>query len=533
MHFLPTLTVRRKVLLLLLIPAVLQLLSLGLLLQFYFDAREAQRAALHNRDVGILAEQTRASFMGTLSAARGYFLSGNPIFRSKYENAQDNFFTTLDRLERQRLARQQRETLESVKQRAFRVLDKQRKLIQAVDQAGVDAFLEQFRSLQPALSARSVERAFEHFIEQEDRIGEAQRESLRAENLKTLFALVAVAVTAVMAALFVAFAYHWSVGRRIALIGANVGHLARGETLNPPLPIKDELGTLDQALHSMAKVIAERTKENETFVYSVSHDLRSPLVNLQGFSEELAMLLNDARQILQRDSLQPSDHALLRRLIEKDSAESIRFLQSAVQRVATIIDALLRLSRAGRVAYQWQMVDLNPVVARVVSALRNSIEEKRISMRIENLPRVFGDPSALEQLFANLIENALKYSSPERDSYINIGIHWQTSTPDAYTIFVRDNGLGIPAQYLNKLFLAFHRFHGDIAPGEGIGLSLVHRIVERHGGRVEVESDEGKESVFFITLPSIPREILVAERDELLLDTVAKIDSTSAKELHL
>ena len=122
-----------------------------------------------------------------------------------------------------------------------------------------------------------------------------------------------------------------------------------------------------------------------------------------------------------------------------------------------------------------------------------------------DLPPAWGDPTAIEQVFANLIANALAYLDPHRAGRIEIGaLEDGTSAAGATTYYVKDNGLGIPEAHQAKLFTAFQRLHPTVAPGEGIGLALVKRIVERQGGKIWAESDAGQGSTFHVTLPAAP-----------------------------
>jgi PAS domain S-box-containing protein len=256
--------------------------------------------------------------------------------------------------------------------------------------------------------------------------------------------------------------------------------------------------------------LAEKNQENEMFVYSVSHDLRSPLVNLQGFSKELDLLRNDLRALLSQNELPAIVRERGLALLDDGMAESIHFIQTAVTRLSSIIDALLRLSRAGRVEYEWQQVQVQPIIQRIVEALQATIAERGATVRVRELPPVWGDPTAVEQVFANLIGNALKYLDPKRPGAIEVGCD---SGPDSSVVngrmplrrfYVKDNGLGIPDGARAKVFQAFQRVHPEVASGEGMGLAIVRRIVERHRGEVWVESTVGQGSIFFVTLPTGP-----------------------------
>jgi signal transduction histidine kinase len=254
--------------------------------------------------------------------------------------------------------------------------------------------------------------------------------------------------------------------------------------------------------------LAQQTRENEMLVHSVSHDLRSPLVNLQGFSHELGEACQGIRAILEESNLPPTAKVDGLALLEGNVGESIYFIQTAVMRLSNIIDAVLRLSRAGRVELQWQKVDVNEVAMRVVDSMRHTADQRGATIVVHDLPPVWGDPSAVESVFANLIGNALLYSDPSRPGAVEVGCKpgEESSLADNATVvrtyFVKDNGLGIPAEHQSKLFQAFQRLHPTAAEGEGIGLAILRRTVERHGGRMWVESTVGVGSTFYVDLPS-------------------------------
>jgi signal transduction histidine kinase len=193
--------------------------------------------------------------------------------------------------------------------------------------------------------------------------------------------------------------------------------------------------------------------------------------------------------------------------VDEDMATSTHFIREAVKRLSGIIDALLRLSRVGRLEYRWQRVDLDPIVARVVDAMGGTLAERGATVVVDDLPPVWGDPTALEQVFANLIGNAVLYLDPERPGLIEVGCTENEDGDGAArnrrfrTYHVKDNGIGIPSDAIDKVFQVFQRLHPKHADGEGLGLTIVQRIVERHDGEVWVESSEGEGSTFFLRLP--------------------------------
>jgi PAS domain S-box-containing protein len=264
--------------------------------------------------------------------------------------------------------------------------------------------------------------------------------------------------------------------------------------------VQERTAELGAANHDLA----QKNQENEMFVYSVSHDLRSPLVNLQGFGKELGMITEDLKSLLLAESVPEAVRKQAMALLEGDVQQSLHFIHTATTRLSNIIDALLRLSRVGRVEYQFRDVDLQCLVSQVAESLSAGLFDAGITIKASPLMTCVGDATALEQLFANLIGNAIKYRDPCRAGVIEIG-RMPAVTNGAHatvgTFYVRDNGLGIPEAHQEKIFQAFKRAHPTVAPGDGMGLAIVRRIVDRHGGSVWVESREGQGSTFFFTLP--------------------------------
>ncbi|HUP79353.1 MAG TPA: ATP-binding protein, partial [Pirellula sp.] len=249
--------------------------------------------------------------------------------------------------------------------------------------------------------------------------------------------------------------------------------------------------------------LTQKNQENEMFVYSVSHDLRSPLVNLEGFSKELKEAAREIKVLLMDDQIPLGIREKATDLLENDVNLSLRFIQISVLRLGNIIEALLRLSRIGSVEYQCQLIDLQFEVARLIESMSVVLFDSGASVHVHDLPPCYGDSTAVSQLFANLIMNAVNYRDPTRSCVIEIGfVDDDRDSKDRFrTYYVKDNGLGIPPAHQEKIFQAFKRAHPKVAEGEGIGLTIVRRTVERHSGSVRVESQVGQGSTFFVTLP--------------------------------
>lgn len=262
-----------------------------------------------------------------------------------------------------------------------------------------------------------------------------------------------------------------------------------------------ELSRRVDDLAELNRGLARKTEENEAFVYSVSHDVRAPLVNLLGFSNEVLVACEQLQDALKEPSVPETVRKRAAGIMDGSMAESVRYIQNAVTHLSGMIDSLLRLSRAGRVLYQLQRIDMGALVRRVIGSVQGTIGDANAEVIIGDLPPVMADPAAMEQLFGNLIANALRYRDPKRKCRIEIGT-MPPDEPGSAVYFVRDNGLGIPDSATLHLFRAFQRLHPEAGPGEGIGLATVHRIVERHQGKIRVESSLGAGTTFYVQLPA-------------------------------
>jgi signal transduction histidine kinase len=428
-----------------------------------------------------------------------------------------------------------------------------------MDQLLREGRLEEVRNPATALEGKKlVDRLLvevEAFRRSEQALDESRLENLEQQAVLLRRLLTIGMLVTVLASVGAMFILTRGLTQRIAVLRANARRFSRGEKLAPLVEGQDEIGELDVNFHEMAETIADaqrnertfkaalekqnaelvnanldldhKSRENEMFVYSVSHDLRSPLVNLQGFSKELGTARDGIRQMLEGEMDAETRRRALR-IIDRDITEPIHFIQTAVIRLSSIIDALLRLSRVGRVEYKGEAVDLKAIMKRIQDAMSGQIAAKGAELVVQPLPPTFGDPTALEQIFANLIGNAVNYLDPARRGRIEIGMVEKPAgeAEGMQLFFVKDNGLGIPEAYLPKVFTIFQRLHGNVAPGEGIGLALVRRMVERHGGRIWVESTEKVSSTFFVALPLLEKSPLkVAPKKESIKVSGPTLDS--------
>lgn len=247
--------------------------------------------------------------------------------------------------------------------------------------------------------------------------------------------------------------------------------------------------------------LAEANEEIQRFAYVVSHDLRAPLVNIVGFTAELEEAAGAARRLVAaidagtKTSVSDED----RRLLTEEFAESIGFVRASTARMDSLIRAILALSREGRRVLNPEPVALTPLVGDIVDSLRQQADAAGATIRVGALPEIETDRLAIEQILANLIDNAIKYLRPGVPGLVEVTA--ETAGPFV-RVTVADNGRGIAAADRERVFDLFRRAGAQDRPGEGIGLAHVRALARRMGGSIQLESEPGAGSRFTLNLPS-------------------------------
>jgi signal transduction histidine kinase len=336
---------------------------------------------------------------------------------------------------------------------------------------------------------------------------EFPRDVVLAPSQRFVFRSMAIAITV----LLFAAAAGWASTRGITTSLRDVTEAAEAvaesqQQVHVDSDRHDEIGRLADSFNTMAAKVEQgridlelrvelRTaelraanRELEAFSYSVSHDLRAPLRAIAGFV-----------QILEED------HA------EKFDTEARRALDRVkinARRMGQLIDDLLAFSQIGRSTMLRQSVDLT-AIAKAVAEEAIATSEKKIDLTVETLPPVYGEASLLNQVFVNLVSNAVKFTARVSAPAITIG---STTTNGETVYYVRDNGVGFDDRYAAKLFGVFQRLHRpDEFEGTGVGLAIVHRIISRHGGRVWAEGRMNAGATFYFTLPASPASAKASE----------------------
>ena len=299
----------------------------------------------------------------------------------------------------------------------------------------------------------------------------------------------------------------WYLGRRIARpIAALAGHSAavgRGEVVAPLASslaeanlVSGELAAASAIRQERERDLSEANEEIQRFAYIVSHDLRSPLVNIMGFTSELEALRQDIFDRLA--SLRPPEDRAKDDDLGRDVDEALGFIKASIGKMDRLINAILRLSREGRREFKPERVDMDSLAAGIKASITHQADAAGATIEIGKLPAVQSDRLALEQIFSNLVDNALKYLRRDVPGHVEFT---GRATAGGVVYAVRDNGRGIDERDKERVFDLFRRSGVQDRPGEGIGLAHVRALVRRLGGTITLTSELGRGSTFTVTLP--------------------------------
>ncbi len=430
------------------------------------------------------------------SAARGYLLTGAPRLLAEHQAATANILPDIDKLAR--LAGDNTTQLESAKELRGPVqarLDEFVKILDFAkrnDIAGGTAMLRQADSSEPARQINEIANAM--------RAEEGRLLSIRtaaAQRSQRLASLVTVAGSGLV--IFLA-------GISIFLVRRSARARDQAETM-----LRDTNFNLEATVEERTADLREANDEIQRFAYIVSHDLRSPLVNIMGFTTELeelrTALFKRIGVLRSRAALAPppaagqESEAVLEgedQQLRQDFSEALEFIKSSIAKMDRLISAILNLTREGRRQFEPVRVDMHELIEAIVATMAHQAGEAKAEIRIDPLPEITSDRLALEQIFSNLIDNALKYLKPDVPGSISV----RGRTKLNFAIFeITDNGRGIDPKDHQRIFDLFRRAGTQDRPGQGIGLAHVRALVRRLGGTMSVSSELEKGSTFTITLP--------------------------------
>ena len=240
------------------------------------------------------------------------------------------------------------------------------------------------------------------------------------------------------------------------------------------------LNESNENLKKESEKLEDANKELEAFAYSVSHDLRVPLRAIDGFSR---IVIEDYEDKL-----------------DDEGKRLLNIVRENTKKMGQLIDDILLLSRAGRQEMRVSSIDMESLVMDIFGELKPSIENRDVQLEIKALPPAYGDRTLIYQVLSNLMSNSIKFTRIKEKAIIEVGAN---ERKDENVYYVKDNGAGFDMKYVHKLFGLFQRLHGtDEFEGTGVGLSIVQRIIRRHGGRVWGEGKINNGATIYFTLPN-------------------------------
>ncbi|MGM4956910.1 sensor histidine kinase [Bradyrhizobium barranii] len=456
-------------------------------------ARDDSKWVIHtieaeNQINALLLEIRRAE-----SAARGYLLTQGADFKADHEKAVAAIIPALDKLTR--LTRDnpdQRGNIEKLSAAIEIRLGQFKQELDFIGQNRPDKAIAQVREAASTDTTAEISKVAVFMIQEEERLFRLR--SANSDRSQTL----AASMTGIGSGLVVLLTLIsiWLVRRSV---------LARDEA---ETRLRDAYANLETVVDDRTADLREANNEIQRFAYIVSHDLRSPLVNIMGFTSELEELSGDIFRRIGGLTHVPADGPPLAdgevtlegpdKQLSTDFSEALGFIKSSIAKMDRLISAILNLTREGRREFVPEKIDTRELIEAIVSTLAHQSAEAQAEIHVAPLPDLVSDRLALEQIFSNLIDNAIKYLKAGAPGEIRI----RGRTKLGYAIFeISDNGRGIDPKDHQRIFDLFRRAGTQDKPGQGIGLAHVRALVRRLGGTMSVSSELNTGSTFTITLP--------------------------------
>ena len=445
-------------------------------------------AVAHTYQVELAIADTRRLIEQGETTRRGFILSPDtPGFLDAYREAAGALPRSTKRL-RQLTFDNPRQ------QRNIRALDRQMAALIALRDRSValiaggdtEEALAEFRGELSAARMRTIRDVFDR-MSREERNLLAARDAQQQRSIQTFWLVIAVA--------------------GVTLIGFGFASLLVVVRYTTDLASSRE--QLQQLNESLEAIVTDRTAdlsrandEIQRFAYIVSHDLRSPLVNVMGFTAELEAATAALRELVDRVEDETPDQLTdeARLAAREDLPEAIGFIRTSTQKMDRLINAILALSRQGRRVLAPEPLDLAQIVGNIRDSMQHRLDEQGAAIEIDGtLPAITGDRVAIEQILSNLIENAVKYRHPDRPVTVRVS---GDGIGDRIWLAVADNGRGIDPRDHERVFDLFRRSGTQDQPGEGIGLAHVRALAYRLGGTITLRSALGEGATFRLSLPA-------------------------------
>ena len=458
-------------------------------------AREDARWVLHTVEVANQLSLAQLQLRRAESAQRGYLSTSLPNFHTDFEEAASQLTPALQRLSQLVSDNPvQKRLVEEMLPLDNQQIQQFRNTIELARTQRIDDATRMLREGIGRDAMKHIDDLASQMRAEEDRLFiERTTNADRSQSLAASMTWVGSGFVVLLAGISIFLV------RRSARARDHAEALLRDNNLN-----------LEATIDERTADLREANDEIQRFAYIVSHDLRSPLVNIMGFTSELEELRADIFKriaALSRASASPAPvvtgaaEPVLEEednQLAQDFSEALEFIKSSIAKMDRLISAILNFTREGRREFEPVRIDTRELIESIVSTVAHQAAEAQAQIRVEPLPHVVSDRLALEQTFSNLIDNALKYLKPGVPGDVTV----RGRTKLGFAIFeVADNGRGIDPKDHQRIFDLFRRAGTQDKPGQGIGLAHVRALVRRLGGTMSVSSELHRGSTFTITLP--------------------------------
>jgi CHASE3 domain sensor protein/two-component sensor histidine kinase len=427
---------------------------------------------------------------------RGFLLTGNPTYLEPYQNATSKL---ADQLEKVRDLTANDPSQKAVVDRLSPIVrDKLAELKQTIDLWNTDRHAEALAVVATNRGKAFMDEARKIF---DDMIADAERKIDAAveDQQESISALRWVTIGGALVIILVVGGAVWAV---LLYTKQLVEAEREVQSLNAGLEVRVQERTAD---------LGRANEEIQRFAYIVTHDLRAPLVNIMGFTSELEGSLTPIKAYIDRSN-EASDDAVVkdaRTAVTEDLPEAIGFIRSSTHKMDALINAILKLSREGRRVLKPEPIELESLLKTAAANVQHQVGEAGGDVSFEGyVPPVVSDRLALEQVFGNLFDNAIKYRAPNRP--LHIKVRTREDFGQRIVVEVEDNGRGIAKQDHERVFDLFRRSGAQDQPGEGIGLAHVRSVMRNLGGDISLQSEPERGTTMTLSLPRDLRRIIGA-----------------------
>jgi len=449
--------------------------------------QEHIRAVNHTYEVELAIARANILVEQAESVRRGYIIAKDPEYLASYKTIAEQIPGALHRID-QLTADNPREKANLARlRRLVAAIERRRDITNALVEAGqVDEAIRAFTDETIARRMRGIRDLGKAMEEEEQRLLSV-RDAEQQASVRTFYATIGIAGALL---LFVAIASLLTVRRYTRDLATSRDAL------------RDFAESLEELIAERTADLTRANEEIQRFAYIVSHDLRAPLVNVMGFTAELDAAAAALSALIDRAEAEAPG------IVDEDARfaarqelpEAIRFIRTSSEKMERLINAILKLSREGRRIIVPERIELNALIASVGASLQHLIDDRDARLAIDGiLPDIVSDRLAVEQIFSNLIENAVKYLKPGQPGLIEVRGERHGGR---VTLEISDNGRGIAPADHARVFDLFRRSGNQDQPGEGIGLAHVRALAYRLGGVIDVRSDIGKGATFRLSLPA-------------------------------